>query len=66
MKSLTYSLDSVLSDKYLELIIEFLEPKIFNEKFDVLFYKIKKSELNINFLIEYLRFFTLHGRFISN
>ena len=42
MKILTYSL--ALSNEYLEVIIESLEPKIFNEKFEVLFYEIKKKK----------------------
>ena len=43
MKPLTYSLDLALSNKYLEAIIQCLELKLFNEKVEVLFYKIKKS-----------------------
>ena len=38
----TYSLDLALSNEYLDLIIKYLDPKIFNEKVEVLFYKIKK------------------------
>ena len=37
IKVLTYSLDFALSNKYLELIIKSLEPKILNEKVEVLF-----------------------------
>ena len=37
MKPLTYSLDLALSKKYLEVIKQCLEPKIFNEKVDYLF-----------------------------
>ena len=44
MKSITYSLDLTLSISFLEVIIECLEPKIFNEKVEFLFYKIKNSE----------------------
>ena len=39
----SYSLDVVLSNKYLEVIIRCLELKLFNEKVEVLVYKIKKS-----------------------
>ena len=46
IKVLTYSLDLALSNKYLEVIMLHLKPKIFNEKLDVLFvfflfYRIK-------------------------
>ena len=41
----TYSLDLILSSKYLQVIIEYLEPKIFKEQVEVLFYKIKKSRI---------------------
>ena len=44
MKSLIYSLELALSNKYLEMIMQCLEPKIFNEKDEVLLYQIKKSE----------------------
>ena len=44
MKSLIYSLELALSNKYLEMIMQCLEPKIFNEKVEVLLYQIKKSE----------------------
>ena len=37
IKVLTYSPDLGLSNKYLEAIIQPLEPKIFNEKVEVLF-----------------------------
>ena len=37
MKSITYSFDLALSNKYLEMIIKFLESKIFNAKVDDLF-----------------------------
>ena len=43
MKILTYSLDLAPSNEYLEVIIESLEPMIFNQKVEVLFYEIKKS-----------------------
>ena len=44
MKSIIYGLELALSNKYLEMIIQCLEPKILNEKVGVLLYKIKKSE----------------------
>ena len=37
-KSLTNSLDFVLSNKYFEAILQSLELKLFNEKVEVLFY----------------------------
>ena len=37
IKILTYILDIFLSNKYLKIIINLQEPKIFNEKVDVLF-----------------------------
>ena len=37
LKIPTYSLDFALSNKYLEMIIQSLEPKIFNEKVEILF-----------------------------
>ena len=40
---LTFSLDFALSNTYFKVIIQSQEPKIFNEKVEVLFYKIKKS-----------------------
>ena len=43
MKSLTYSLDLALSNNNLEVTIQCLEPKVFYEKVEVLFYKLKKS-----------------------
>ena len=46
----------VLSNKYLEVIIQSLEPKLFKEKVEDLFNKIKKFERNLNFLIKYLKF----------
>ena len=46
----------VLSNKYLEVIIQFLKPKILNKKAEVLLYKIKYAESNLNFLIKCLRF----------
>ena len=39
-----YSLDLVLSNKYIQVTIQCLEPKVFNVKVEVLFYKIKKFE----------------------
>ena len=41
----TYSLDLILSSKYLQVIIEYLEPKIFKEQVEVLFYKIKNNRI---------------------
>ena len=38
MNSITYSLDLTLSNKYLERIIQSLEPKVFNKKLEVLLY----------------------------
>ena len=38
IKILTYSLDLAISNEYLEVIAKIFEPKIFNEKVDVLFY----------------------------
>ena len=43
INSIGYIPDLALSNKYLEVIIQCLEPKIFNEKFEVLLYKIKKN-----------------------
>ena len=37
-------MDLVPINKYLEVIIQSLEPKILNEKAEVLFYKIKNAE----------------------
>ena len=37
---LNYSLDSALSNKYFKVFIQCVEPKIFNEKVKVLFFKI--------------------------
>ena len=44
-KILTYRLDFALSNKYLEVIILCLVPKILNEKVEVLFCKIKKTNI---------------------
>ena len=46
MKALTYTLDLDISNGYLEVIIQSLEHKIFNEKVEILFdfflyYRIK-------------------------
>ena len=41
-KVLTYCLKFALSNKYLEVIIQSLEPKIFTQKVEASFYKIKK------------------------
>ena len=43
IKITTYSPNLVLSNKYLKVIIPYLEHTIFDEKVGVLFYKIKKS-----------------------
>ena len=43
-KIVTNSMDFALTNTYLEVIIQCLEPKIFSEKVEVLFYKIKKIE----------------------
>ena len=40
----TYSLNLTLLNEYLEVFLRYFEPKIFNEKVEVLFYKIKKTE----------------------
>ena len=39
VKIQTYSLDLFLSTKYLEVIIQSLKPKIFNEEVEALFFK---------------------------
>ena len=44
IKVLTNSVNIVLSNKYLEAIIQSLESKIFNEKVEGLFYKIRMIE----------------------
>ena len=44
MKSIYYSLYLALSNRYLEGTIKSLEPKIFIEKVEILFYKIENSE----------------------
>ena len=49
MMKLTYSLVFALSNKYLKVIIQSLEAKIFNEKVEGLFYKIKKSNKTLTF-----------------
>ena len=41
IKILSHSLDFALSNKYLEFVIQYLEPKLFNKIVEVLFYKIK-------------------------
>ena len=56
IRILTYSLDLVQSNEYLQVTIQCLESKVFNVKVEVLFYKIKKIEQNLNFLVKYLRF----------
>ena len=43
-KVITYSLDLALSNKYLDVIIPWLEPKIFNENVEVLFVFIYFTE----------------------
>ena len=41
-----YSLDVILSNKYLQVIVRCLELKLFNDKDEVLFYKAKKIHLS--------------------
>ena len=48
IKILTYSIDFSLSNIYLKVMIQPLEPRIFDEKNEVILYK-KKIELNLNF-----------------
>ena len=64
-KALAYNLDLALSNKYLKVIIESLEPKIFNERVEVLFFKIKNVEQNLNFHICMMIFKCLFDRTIS-
>ena len=45
IKILTYGLGLALSNKYLKVILQSREPKIFNQKVDVLFCKIKKKRI---------------------
>ena len=45
IKILIYSLEFVLSNKYLEASIQYLEPVILNIKVSVLFYKIIKYKI---------------------
>ena len=45
IKIFTYSPDLVLSNKYLEAILQCLEPKILDEKVEVSFSKIKKNRI---------------------
>ena len=52
---LSYSLDLILSNKYLEVVIQCLEPKILNKKVDILFFfffylKNKISTLSLSIL----------------
>ena len=54
IKKFTYCPDSTLSNKYLKVIIQCLERKIFNEKVQVLFFKIKKSNITSVFLLNIL------------
>ena len=51
----TYSSDLALSNKYLKVIIKFLNPKIFNEKAEVLFNEINKFEKDFSLNILDLR-----------
>ena len=44
MISITYSLNLVLSYSYFGVMIQCLEPQIFNEKDELLFYKIEDTE----------------------
>ena len=62
IKILTYILDIFLSNKYLKIIINLQEPKIFNEKVDVLFV-LFFTEQNLDFLIKYLRLKTRYDHF---
>ena len=55
-KIIFYFLDFFLSNKYSEVIIQSLDPKIFDMKVEVLFCNTIKIEKKLNFLIEYLRF----------
>ena len=41
---LTYSRDFALPNKYLEIIIKCVKPKILDDKVEILFYKIENSE----------------------
>ena len=50
------------SNKYLKIIINLQEPKIFNEKVDVLFV-LFFTEQNLDFLIKYLRLKTRYDHF---
>ena len=53
IKILTYILHFALSNKYLNMIIQCLEPKIFNEKVEVLFCKKntnKTSTFSLNII----------------
>ena len=67
MKSLTYILDLALSNKYLEVIIQCLEPKIFNEKVDVLFVLMRNNqylgEIRENLFHHYSRFGLISPRY---
>ena len=55
IKILTNSVNIVLSNKFLEAIIRSLESKIFNEKAEGLFYKIKRiKNKTLTFLLNIL------------
>ena len=41
IKEYTYSMDFALSNRYLKVMIQPLEPRIFDEKNEVILYKIK-------------------------
>ena len=43
IRILTYSLDLAVSNKYLKVTKQCLEPKVNNVKVELLFYKIKKK-----------------------
>ena len=53
-KMFTYSPGFVLSNKYFEVILQCKEPKIFNEKVEVLLYEIKKSNKTSTFSVNIL------------
>ena len=44
INTLSYILDLFLSNEYFESNIQYIKPKIFNEKDEILFNKIKVSE----------------------
>ena len=58
IKIFTYRLDLALLNKYLEVIKKFLEPKVLNEKVEVLFFffilQNKTSIFSLNFFFNSL------------